>query len=344
MKLSIVAQVASALYDTTHAEDEIENLSSPAQSVENSVVFLSDQKYSDAVLNCKAKYVLIKKGVSLPGKICLEVDDPYVGYARVAQLFEDNNPLFGSGIHPSAIVDPTASIDPTVSIGPYCVIGANVIIKAASQIDAKCVVEKGVQIGVNCRVHSGVIIRRHSTIGDRVIIQSGAIIGSEGFGNALEKGKFIRIPCFGNVIIEDDAEIGANVTIDRGNFEPTRIGKGVKIDNLVHIAHNVVIGENSALAAQVGISGSTKIGKSVIIGGQAGFVGHIEIGDNTFVGAQSGVSKGTEPGSKITGYPARDFMTQRRIDAAQSELPNLLKEIKKLHKKIDTIRNNIESM
>jgi UDP-3-O-[3-hydroxymyristoyl] glucosamine N-acyltransferase len=184
-----------------------------------------------------------------------------------------------------------------------------------------------------------VVIRYDSVIGDRVVIQSGAVIGSDGFGNAREKGVFIRIPAFGNVIIGDDADIGANTTIDRGNFEPTIIGNGVKLDNLIHIAHNVVVGDHTAMAAQTGISGSTRIGKRVLIAGQVGSVGHIEIGDDSFIGAKAGISKSVPAGAKITGYPARDLMTMRRIEAAQQELPRLLKEIKTLKKQVAALEN-----
>jgi UDP-3-O-[3-hydroxymyristoyl] glucosamine N-acyltransferase len=173
-----------------------------------------------------------------------------------------------------------------------------------------------------------------------VIIQSGAVIGSDGFGNANDGPVYRRIPAFGNVVIEDDVDIGANTTVDRGNFEPTTIRRGVKIDNLVHVAHNVIIGEDTAIAAQTGISGSTKIGNRVIIAGQAGFVGHITIGDGSFIGAKAGISKSVAPGEKVTGYPARDFMTMRRIEAAQASLPALLKEIKQMKKEIDQLKNS----
>jgi UDP-3-O-[3-hydroxymyristoyl] glucosamine N-acyltransferase len=181
-------------------------------------------------------------------------------------------------------------------------------------------------------------------MGNHVIVQSGAVVGSEGFGNAVDaEGAFVRIPCFGNVVIEDDVEIGANTTIDRGNFASTILHRGVKIDNLVHIAHNVIIGEHSALAAQAGISGSTRLGRRVMVGGQAGFVGHITIGDRTFVGAQAGVSKGTEAGAKITGYPARDIAKMRRIDASLAQLPQMVKELRKLRRRVAELQERLDA-
>jgi UDP-3-O-[3-hydroxymyristoyl] glucosamine N-acyltransferase len=192
--------------------------------------------------------------------------------------------------------------------------------------------EKGASTGADCRIDSGAVLRRNVRIGNRVIIQSGAVVGSEGFGNAMAPEGWVRIPCFGTVVIEDDAEIGANVTIDRGNFAPTVIGRGARIDNLVQIAHNVEIGAHTAMAAQVGISGSTRVGSRVMIGGQAGFVGHITIGDGAFVGAQAGVRSSVNPGAKVSGYPARDLTAMHRIDVALERLPDALKELRRLRK------------
>ncbi|MDG5815757.1 UDP-3-O-(3-hydroxymyristoyl)glucosamine N-acyltransferase [Chitinispirillales bacterium ANBcel5] len=343
MKLTVIAEALGAPLAQEHKEVQITKVCSPEQACSDGITFLSNPAYLQKVKDCSAKVVITAENQTIENKINLEVKDPYVGYARVAQLFEDRTPVFGKQISPHALIDPSASIAPNSFIGPNTVIGANVTIEGGCQIAANCVIEKNVQIGEGTRVDSGVIIRWDSVIGKNVTIQSGAVIGSDGFGNARESGVFIRIPAFGNVIIEDDADIGACTTVDRGNFEPTVIKRGVKLDNLVHIAHNVSIGEHSAIAAQTGISGSTRLGKRVIIGGQAGFVGHIEIGDDTFVGAKAGVSKDTKPGSKLTGCPARDLMGMRRIEAAQSELPMMRKELKKLQKEIDALKGRLAS-
>ena len=313
---------------------EITGIQSPDLAEEHDVVFLTSPKYRSAIESSKARFVIVKRGECFKDRICLETDDPYAGYAKVAQLFEDRSPVFGTGVASSAIIDPSAQIHATASIGPGTVIGAHVSIGEGCQIGANCVIEKGCAVGKDCRIDSGVIIRYDCSIGNRTIIQSGAIIGSDGFGNAREKNVFLRIPSFGNVQIGDDVNIGANTTIDRGNFHSTVIGNGVKLDNLIQIAHNVTIGDHSAIAAQTGISGSTCVGKRVIIAGQVGFVGHIEIGDDAFVGAKAGVSKSVAPGGKITGYPARDLMTMRRIEAAQLSLPQMHKEVQRLKKQI----------
>jgi UDP-3-O-[3-hydroxymyristoyl] glucosamine N-acyltransferase len=339
VKLSVIAAKIGSVVPEGKGDVEIKGLSSPKAASIGDITFLSDSKYKEQIDCSAASVVIVKKGVAFPDKICLEVDDPYLGYALTAQLFEDVSALFGAGIHKNAFVDPSAVIDASVSVGPGTVIGAGVHIGANTRIGANCVIERGVRIGESTRIDSGALIRYGSIIGSCVVIQSGAVIGSDGFGNARLGSQYVRIPCFGIVIIEDGAEIGACVTIDRGNFEPTVIGKGVKLDNLIHVAHNVEIGENTAVAAQTGISGSTRVGKRVIIAGQAGFVGHIEIGDDAFIGAKAGVSKDVKPKSKITGYPARDFMTMRRIEASMSELPDLLKEVKRLKSELESLKN-----
>lgn len=339
IKLSEIAKLINSVVPEGTTDFVILAIKSPEHATEQDITFLSDPKYRDSIVKSKCKVVMVRKGENFPGKVCLEVQDPYVAYAKVAQLFEDRSPLFNEGISPYAVVDQSALIGENCSVGPGSVIGPNVKIGAGCRIGARCVIEKNSAIGNDSRIDSGVVIRWGTEIGARVVVQSGAIIGSDGFGNAREKdGSWVRIPGFGNVIIGDDVEVGAGTTIDRGNFEPTYIGKGVKLDNLVHIAHNVRIDDYTAIAAQTGISGSTSVGKRVLIGGQAGFVGHIHIGDDSFVGAKAGVSKDIEPGSKITGYPARDLMTMRRIEAAQANLPSLLKDIKQIHKEIEALK------
>jgi UDP-3-O-[3-hydroxymyristoyl] glucosamine N-acyltransferase len=338
VKLSAIAKVIGASLAAGSIDPEIRGIAAPQCAGEDHITFLSQKKYRTAVEACRCCAVIVRKGEPIPGKINLEVDDPYVGYAKTALVFEDTRPLFNAGVAASVIVGPGAVIGKGTSIGPLSVVGEGVVIGSNCRIAAHCVIERSVAIGSDCRIDSGVIIRYGCRIGNRVIIQSGAVIGSEGFGNARENNRFIRIPCFGNVVIEDDADIGAATVIDRGNFEPTIIRQGVKLDNLIHIAHNVEVGDDSAIAAQTGISGSTRIGKRVLIGGQAGFVGHIEIGDDSFVGAKAGVSKDVKPGAKVTGYPARDLMTMRRIEASQAQLPDLLRELKLLRNEMDELK------
>jgi UDP-3-O-[3-hydroxymyristoyl] glucosamine N-acyltransferase len=341
VQLSRITAALGIPFPQNRTDCEVTAITSPGQATPSDIVFSVDPKFDNIIEGSAAGFVIVKKGRHFTDKVCLEVDDPYVGYAKVAQLFENTDPQFGPGISPAAFIDSSASIDPSASVGPGSVIGAGVSIGAQSHIGARCVIENDCSVGSGCRIDSGVVIRRASVIGNRVIIQSGAIIGSDGFGNARENGVWIRIPAFGRVMIGDDAEIGANTTIDRGNFDDTVIGCGVKLDNLIHLAHNVTVGEHSVMAAQSGISGSTRIGKRVIVAGQVGTVGHIDIGDDSFIGAKAGVSKSVDPGAKITGYPARDLMTMRRIEAAQAALPQLLKDFKQLKKEVATLRESI---
>jgi UDP-3-O-[3-hydroxymyristoyl] glucosamine N-acyltransferase len=338
VKLSLIAKTLGTNLPEGIVDREVDGIASPQSADEHQVTFCAKADFVSAVKASRCAAVIVRRGERIPGKVCIETDDPYVGYAKVARSFEDVRPLWGEGIARSAIVDPTARICSGTSLGPFAVVGANVSIGERSRIGAHCIVEKDVSIGADCRLDSGTVVRYGTKVGNRVIIQSGTVIGSDGFGNARENKKFIRIPCFGNVVIEDDVDIGACCTIDRGNFESTLIRRGAKLDNLVHVAHNVVIGEDSAIAAQTGISGSTMIGNRVLIGGQAGFVGHLEIGDDSFVGAKAGVSKDVKAGENITGYPARDIMTLRRIEAAGTRLPALLKEVKQLRKDIEALK------
>jgi UDP-3-O-[3-hydroxymyristoyl] glucosamine N-acyltransferase len=318
---------------------EIDRISSPENADEHSIVFLADPKFRGPVIESMARVVIVKKGEAIADKICLEVSDPYCAFAKIGQLFEDRRPIFDGPIHATANVHPSASVHESATVGPFSVIGKDCSIGQGTVIGALCVIENRARIGNNCRIDSGAVIRRECAIGNRVIIQSNAVIGSEGFGNAKEGDRWVRIPSFGNVVIGDDAEVGANTTIDRGALGPTVIGNGVKIDNLVQVAHNVSVGDNTAVAAQAGIAGSMKIGKRVMIGGQAGFAGQFEVEDDAFIGAQAGVSKAVEKGARVTGYPARDLMTMRRIEAAQQRLPELVKEVKRLRREIEELKN-----
>ena len=340
MKITKIASLLGTNLPAGCADREISCIASPEGAGVNSITFISDAKYLESVRNCLAPVVIVKPGMVIEGKICLEVADPYLGYARGALAFEDRAPVWGNGISSRALVDGTADLAASVSVGPGAVIGRDVVIGENTEIAAGVIIEPGTVIGNDCRIDSNATIRKGCRIGSRVIIQSNTVIGSEGFANAMDGRRFVRIPCFGNVVIEDDVEIGACVTIDRGNFEPTIIRKGARIDNLVQVAHNVQVGENAALAAQVGIAGSTKIGSSAILAGQAGITGHITIGDGAFIAAKAGVSKDVPPMTKMTGYPAREFMTMRRIDAAQSDLPQMRRDVMELKKTVELLKNH----
>lgn len=342
MQLARIAEILGCTIPKGRGDLEITSVASLESADERSISFFSNPKLRDTAQASRAMAIIVGPDAEVEGKILLHVPDPYLGYAKIAQEFEDTAPVFGPGVHPSAVVDSSARIAANASIGPLSVVGTNCTIGEYTQIGAGCVIEKDSSIGRDCRIDSQSTIRWGARIGDRVIIQSGAVIGSDGFANAMENGTFVRIPCFGTVVIEDDVQIGAGTTIDRGNFDPTVLHTGVRLDNLIHIAHNVTVGEHTAMAAQVGISGSTRVGKNVIIFGQAGFVGHIEIGDKSLIGAKAGVSKNVPPGAKVTGYPARDFMKMRRIEASQASLPEMQRELKRLKARVEALSKDVE--
>lgn len=266
-------------------------------------------------------------------KTLIQVSDARVAFAKALDLFfpETRPP---AGIHPTAVIAPGAKVDATAHVGPHCVVGER------ARIGPRSVLHGGNHVGADCRLGDDTILFPNVTLyartelGHRVRVHAGTVIGSDGFGYVLDKGAHRKVPQIGNVIVGDDVEIGANVTIDRGALGPTIIGKGTKIDNLVMIAHNVEIGEHSVLVSQVGIAGSTKLGNYVVLAGQVGIAGHLKIGNQVTVAAQSGVMHNIPDGEKWFGYPAqphRDFMRQV---VAMRQLPDLLKRIAALEEKL----------
>ncbi len=236
-----------------------------------------------------------------------------------------------AGVQQPVYIAPSATYGQQVFIGAFAYLGEKVKVGNNTKIYPNVFIGENVIVGDNCILHPGVKIYNDCVIGNNVTIHGGTIIGSDGFGFAPQAdGSFKKVPQIGNVIIEDDVEIGSNTTIDRATIGSTIIKKGAKLDNLIQVAHNVEIGQSTVIAAQTGISGSTKIGKGVMIGGQAGIVGHIHLGDGSKVNAQSGVSKSIEPGKAVTGSPAYDYTAALRSQAVSRKLPDLEKRIKEL--------------
>jgi len=268
-------------------------------------------------------------------KILIRVPNARIGFAKALALFFPE-PVFPAGIHPTAVIDPSAQVDPAAHVGAYCVVhekvrlGARTILQGGNHIGAGC------HLGEEVNLFPNVILYARTEIGNRVRIHAGTVIGSDGFGYVQENGVHRKVPQIGNVIIRDDVEIGSNVSIDRGALGPTIIGKGTKIDNLVQIGHNVSIGEYSLVISQVGIAGSTKIGNSVILAGQAGLAGHLKIGNRATVAAQSGVMTNIPDGEKWLGSPAQPDRQAKRQFIAMQHLPDLLKRVAELEKKLGT--------
>ena len=263
-------------------------------------------------------------------------------FRLTVELLHPQHSNFTPSIHPTAVVDPSAQIGERVFIGPLAVVGAgsrignDVILQARSYVGERAV------IGDNTRVMPGAIVLEGVKVGKRCLLQSGCVLGGDGFGFVCDnRGVQQKIPQVSGLILGDDVEVGANTTIDRGTLAPTRIGNGVKCDNLVHIAHNVEIGDNTLVIAQVGISGSTKVGSSVILAGQAGVGGHLTIGDRVKVGAQAGVTKSVLPSMEVSGYPARPHNEALRSQAFLSRLPKLFSQIKELLARVKALENKL---
>ncbi|MDH4155932.1 MAG: UDP-3-O-(3-hydroxymyristoyl)glucosamine N-acyltransferase [candidate division Zixibacteria bacterium] len=294
------------------------------------ISFVANERYLKYIQTTGASALILKKDVPCQRLPVLRHSDPYLTFARIVDLLYPDAPLVEPGVHPQACVESDVTLDTSSAVGPFCHVRSGTTIGKGCQLVSDVYIGNDCTVGDNCIFYPGVRIMHGSRIGSNVILHSSAVIGSDGFGFAGSETGLKKIKQVGWVEIEDDVEIGSNTSVDRGALGPTRIGRGTKIDNLVQIAHNVEIGRNCIIVAQVGISGSTKIGHGVILAGQVGIIGHLEIGDGVRVAAQSGVSKSVPPGKTIFGYPARDIMETKRIDAALKRLPGLLKRVKKL--------------
>jgi UDP-3-O-[3-hydroxymyristoyl] glucosamine N-acyltransferase len=298
------------------------------------LTFAENAAYFARAEESAASAILVGDGFTSAKKVLIRVPSARVAFATVMPLFFPP-PKFAPGTHASAIVDGSAQIDASAHVGPYCVIGER------ARLGARTVLEAGIHVGADCQlgedVHlfPGVTLYPRTQLGNRVSIHAGTVIGSDGFGYVLHEGSHRKVPQIGNVIIYDDVEIGANVTIDRGALGPTIIGKGAKIDNLVQIGHNVVVGEHCIIVSQVGIAGSTKLGDHATIAGQAGVAGHLKIGRNAIVAAQAGVMNDIPDGEKWFGSPARPDRQMKRIYIGMQQLPELLQRVAELEKRLE---------
>ncbi len=302
------------------------------EASDGQISFISNPKYQKYIDTTNASAVLVSKDFPETDKTVIRTENPYVAFLKLLMTFHPKQETVQPGIHQTAVIDPGSSIGEGTAVGPNAVIGMRCKIGQNCRIHPGVVISDDVNIGDNVILYPNTTIRERVIIGNDVIIHNGTVIGSDGFGFAREGTQYHKITQVGTVVIEDHVEIGSNCTIDRATMGETRIKHGAKLDNLIQVAHNVVIGENTVIAAQTGVSGSTKIGKNVVIGGQVGFVGHITIGDNTQIGAQSGVSKDLPANAVFFGYPARPIMQAKREEAAIRRLPDLIKKISKLEK------------
>ncbi len=327
-------------------EIEIERVAKIESATSGDISFVANPKYEKYLAETNASAVIISNKLAhrqpRENQAYIVMDDAYTGFVLILEKLMPKREGLKPGVHPTAVVQ--SPIPESVSVGAHAFIGENCVIGERVQIYPHVVILDDCEIGSDCIVYPSVTLYRGTKVGNRVIIHAGSVIGADGFGFAPQRdGSYKKIPQVGIVVIEDDVEIGANTCIDRATIGETRIAQGVKLDNLVQIAHNVVVGKHTVIAAQTGISGSTKIGEQCMIAGQAGFVGHIEIGNKVTVGAQSGVAKSfLKEGEFIRGYPARPLHEQLRLEAYQARLKELFEQVRQLQQEVQSLKRKAE--
>jgi len=306
------------------------------------LAFLANPKYEEYLYSTKASVIIVSEKLDLKQPVSatlIRVADPYSAFASLLHYYQELKTQQLHGVQEPSFISPTAKKGTNVFVGAFAYIGESSEIGDNVKVFPGVYIGNNVKIGENCLLHPGVKIYHDCVIGKNVTIHAGSVIGGDGFGFApQDDGSFKKVPQIGNVIIEDNVEIGSNATIDRATIGSTIIRAGAKLDNLIQIAHNVEIGTNTVIAAQAGVSGSTKIGNNVMIGGQAGVVGHIQIADYSKINAQSGVSKSIKvPKSAVTGSPAFDYTSALRSQALSRNLPDMEKRITELENQIKVL-------
>jgi UDP-3-O-[3-hydroxymyristoyl] glucosamine N-acyltransferase len=312
----------------------------PAQTGELS--FLGNAKYKAEVASTRASIVLVPaeyEGEPASDQLLLVVDNPSAGIARIcARLEQELWPKPAPGIHPSAVIAPTARIAPSATVGPLCVVEDGAQIGERTHLQAQVFIGRNAEIGDDCWLMPGVIVATECVLKERVRLQPGVVVGSDGFGYDFAEGRHQKIPQVGQVIIGADVEIGANSALDRARFSKTLIGEGTKIDNLVQIAHNVIIGRHCILCSQVGIAGSSTLEDYVILGGQAGVGGHVTIRKGAKAGGRAAITAEVSAGSYVNGNPAMPYMLERRLAVLQPKLPELFRRVSGLEAEIDRLK------
>lgn len=338
MKMTL-AEIAAFLGGTVIGADDviINDIRSIEEANEGDITFIANKKYLKKLITTKASAILVSGQIAAEGRNLIVVSDAYAAFGKLLTYFY---PLEHgrSGVSPDAHIEDGAIVSPEATIFPRVFIGSGAKIGKGTVIYPGVFVGRHTSIGENSILYANVTVYHSCVIGNRVILHSGVVIGADGFGFASPGERNTKIPQVGFVQIDDDVEIGANTTIDRATLGRTWIQRNVKIDNLVQIAHNVVIGENSAIAAQVGISGSTKLGKGVMIGGQTGIVGHINIGDKVIIAAAAKIHKDINSGEIVGGAPQMPYKEWLRVEACRVKLPEMRATLKDLVKKVDELR------
>jgi UDP-3-O-[3-hydroxymyristoyl] glucosamine N-acyltransferase len=333
MKLGQIASALDLRLDNGSPDTEIVGLNGIEQAGPGELTFVSNPKYVAAARSTKASAVIVTEDFAPISAAMLRAKDPYVSFARALEMF--HQPLrYDPGVHSTAVIHQTARIGSSAHIGPYVVIDEDVEIGANAVLLAHVVIYRGVKIGDNFFAHAHAVVRENCRLGNNVKLHNGAVIGADGFGFAkTSEGRWYKIPQPAPVIIEDDVEVQANSCIDRASVGETRIGRGVKVDNLVQVGHGSRVGEDALLCAQVGLGGSTEIGRGVILTGQVGVVGHVKVGDAAIVTPQSGVAQDISAGALVSGSPAVDHTLWLKYSAILPRLPEIARALRKKSKK-----------
>ena len=331
-----IAKIVSPTRTAGATSDDITSINALSDAVAGELTFLSNKKYKLHVRDSRASIILLPldyEGKPRDGQMYMFCDNPSLALGLICSDIETKlAKKFLPGIHKTAVIDVSAKIHKTVHIGANVVIEENAEIAENVVIESGCFIGRGVKIGKESHLQPGVKVMDFCVVGSRVILYAGAVIGSDGFGYETVKGVHEKIPQIGNVVLEDDVEIGANTTIDRARFKSTVIGCGTKIDNLVQIAHNVKIGKGCLLVSQVGISGSTVLGDYVVVGGQTGIAGHLKIGDGCMFGGQTGVGSDCPPGTFYRGSPGMPYALANKYFVLRKKLPELFNRVDALEK------------
>jgi UDP-3-O-[3-hydroxymyristoyl] glucosamine N-acyltransferase len=313
---------------------EITGIASLDDAGPGDLSFVRSEAYAAKLSSSRAGALIALEGLAAAGRPVLRSADPSSDFFRAAQILVPE-PAPPPGLDASAVVAPDAKIDPSACVAAGCVVGAGVRVGARTVLRPGVVLYDGVTIGADCLLHARCVVAAASIIGDRVILQPGVVIGGEGFGYVGDgHGGLRKVHNLGRVIVEDDVEIGANSTVDRGTLGDTHIGRGAKIDNLVQIAHNCRIGARAVIVAQAGVAGSTRIGDGTVLLAQAGVAGHLEVGANAFIGPQSGVHKDVPAGARVLGSPQRLELRFHREMAALGRLPGLVRRVRALERRL----------
>jgi UDP-3-O-[3-hydroxymyristoyl] glucosamine N-acyltransferase len=333
MKLSILASKLQGSLEGPDGEKDVEGVSTLQEATGDQICYYGNRAYRKYLESTRALAVICRERVDTSSRNLIIVDDPYRSFREALIIFRRITESGFDGVHPSAVVHEDAAIGSDVIIGPNAVVDRQASIGRGTVIGAGTSIGPGSVIGCDCQIGSNVSVSHDCSIGDRVIVHSGAVIGSDGFGFVPDRSGHLKVPQNGTVVLENDVEIGACCTIDRAVVGATRICRFSKLDNLIHVAHNVTIGPGCLIAAQTGFAGSTTVGSGVSFGGQAGITGHISIGDGSVIAAQAGVMKDVPPGLTVSGYPAREHQQSLRVNAAVVQLPEFRRRVMEFMRK-----------